>query len=213
MIPVTMHVAPLFSDVPWVYVGITAARRLTIEHAWNYPLVCGMFFFGFCAVYESQGPLKGWWAWPRADNVVKLGCAVWQAGKLGEDGRGLVASPHVVEALEERVFGVPVMAPLYHFGLGSGVALAFQACGFRRPLLAVSLHHTVCTGARRTCQSDGYICAGFHRPRSRLAMGPHDALDLLRFRCIQTGIGHEPHPARKLLGRDRRASDALPAVT
>ncbi|KAL1511757.1 hypothetical protein AB1Y20_005045 [Prymnesium parvum] len=123
--------------VPWVYAGVTAARRLVSERSWAFPLLCGMLFSGMCGVYESQGPLMGWWAWPPANRVVMPGCAIWQAWELGEDARGLVASPHVAEALEERVFGVPVMALLYHFAFGWGTAVVYQLTRFKSTFVPV----------------------------------------------------------------------------
>ena len=112
-----------------VYTGVSCARRLVDERSWSFPLLCGMLFFGICGIYECQGPLMGWWLWPRPDGIVKAGCNIWQAWELGEDARGLVVSPHAAEALAERVHGVPVMAPYFHFAFGFGWAASLLLTG------------------------------------------------------------------------------------
>ncbi len=129
----------VFYYVPWVYAGVTSARRLVDERSWAFPLLCGVLFFGMCGVYESQGPFMGWWLWPRADGVVKPGCDIWQHGVPGADRRGLVVSAHAAEALSTRVHGVPALAPYFHFAFGWGIARALQLSSFRAPLLAVIL--------------------------------------------------------------------------
>ena len=113
--------------VPWVYACTTCASRLTNTASWTFPLVCGMMFFGMCGPYESQGPMMGWWLWPQADGLVKAGVDLWQFGAPGEDDRGLVAADHAYEALATRAFGVPALAPYFHFAFGWGIATAFQA--------------------------------------------------------------------------------------
>jgi hypothetical protein len=45
---------------PWVYVGITGAKRLIHKNSWAFPFIAGTLFFGMCGVYESQGPMMGW---------------------------------------------------------------------------------------------------------------------------------------------------------
>ena len=62
---------------PWVYTCVTAARRLTLEKTWAFPVVCGAFFFGMCGVYEMQGPLNGLWLWPDQSGLVKAGWSNW----------------------------------------------------------------------------------------------------------------------------------------
>lgn len=133
----------VFWYIPWVYTGVTCARRLTDERSWAFPLLSGMLFFGLCGVYEAQGPLVGWWRWPAADGLVASGCTIWQAGPLGLDARGLVASPHVMEALGERLFGVPVMAPYFHFAFGWGIAVVYQLTAFKSHALPVLLGPTI----------------------------------------------------------------------
>ena len=67
----------------------------------------------------------GWWLWPRnTDGVVKDGCSIWQGGELGDDDRGLTASPHVLAALGERVHGAPILAPYFHMAIGWGITAA-----------------------------------------------------------------------------------------
>ena len=114
----------------WVYACVSLARRLVDEKSWAFPLLCGMFFFGFCGVYESQGPLMGWWRWPDADLLVKAGCTTTQFGIPAADTRGLVASQHAYDALATRVHGVPALAPYFHFAFGWGIAVAFQLVRF-----------------------------------------------------------------------------------
>ena len=116
---------------PWVYNCVTAAERLTggiQKHA--FPWMCGALFFGMCGVYEMQGPTMQWWLWPRADGVVKRGGGgLWQYGELGENTADFVASPHVIEALAQRVHGFPVLAPFFHVALGWGTGVALQLIG------------------------------------------------------------------------------------
>ena len=119
----------VFYYMPWVYSCVTAARRLVPVRSWCFPPLCGMLFFGMCGVYESQGPLMGWWLWPRADGVVKPGCDIWQHGVPGEDTRGLAVSAHAAAALAGRNFGVPALAPFFHFAFGWGIGLALQLLG------------------------------------------------------------------------------------
>ena len=66
----------VFYYMPWVYSCVTAAQRLVPIRSWVFPPLCGMLFFGMCGVYESQGPIMGWWLWPRADWLVKPGCNI-----------------------------------------------------------------------------------------------------------------------------------------
>eukprot|EP00937_MAST-01D_sp_MAST-1D-sp2_P002572 g2572.t1 len=131
--------------VPWVYCCVTSARRLCPAGGRSpaLPWVAGGLFFGMCGVYEMQGPLMGWWLWPREDGVVKEGWPLWQLGDLGRDTRGLVVSPHAAEALGERVWGFPVLAPFFHVAFGWGVAAACMVAGWpkgvRAQLLVVLL--------------------------------------------------------------------------
>jgi len=113
--------------LPWVYSCVTLTSRLTDTTSWTFPLCCGLLFFSMCGPYESQGPMMGWWLWPRADMLVKPGWVGWQLGAPGADERGLVASAHAYEALSVRAFGVPALAPYFHFAFGWGIATAFQA--------------------------------------------------------------------------------------
>ena len=68
----------VFYYLPWVYACVSLARRLVDERSAAFPLLCGMLFFGMCGVYESQGPLMGWWRWPDVQMVVKAGCGITQ---------------------------------------------------------------------------------------------------------------------------------------
>ena len=116
--------------LPWVYACVTLSRRLVDETSWSYPLICGLFFFGMCGVYESQGPMMGWWLWPQTDLTVKANCDVRQFGKPALDPNNLIATQHAYDALYTRVFGVPALAPYFHFAFGWGIAYAFQGLKF-----------------------------------------------------------------------------------
>ncbi|GMI36809.1 hypothetical protein TrRE_jg6772 [Triparma retinervis] len=116
---------------PWVYVGITGAKRLIHKNSWAFPFIAGTLFFGMCGVYESQGPMMGWWLWPKPDMMVKAGCDIWQNGDLNDDTRGLVSSKHAYDALFTRVHGCPALAPYFHFAFGWGIAKAYQLTSFK----------------------------------------------------------------------------------
>ena len=62
------------------------ARTHTHAHAQTH--ACGHR----CGIYETQGPMMGWWLWPRSDGLVKPGATTWQLGDLGADSRGLVTN-------------------------------------------------------------------------------------------------------------------------
>ena len=128
-----------FYYLAWAYACTTLARRLIDEESMAYPLVTGLFFFGFCGVYESQGPMMGWWLWPKGDLVVKAGADVLQFGIPASDDRGLVASQHAYDALYTRVYGVPALAPYFHFAFGWGIAIALQLAKFRINSLGAAL--------------------------------------------------------------------------
>lgn len=115
--------------VPWVYICITTAAELTFARRWMFPFLNAMLFFGMCGVYEMQGPLMGWWLWPRVDGIVKPSAKLWQFGDPGNDTRGMVTTPHVEEALGERIYGFPPMAPYFHSAFGFGIAVALLITG------------------------------------------------------------------------------------
>ncbi len=112
--------------LPWVYGCITTARALTRKNPWMFKYLTAMLFFGLCGVYEMQGPLMGWWLWPQADGIIKPGATLWQFGDPGNDSRGMVTTGHVAEALGERIYGFPPMAPYFHSAFGWGIAVALQ---------------------------------------------------------------------------------------
>lgn len=62
---------------PWVYSCVTSARNLADTKSWSFCIISGALFFVMCGVYEMQGPLSGWWLWPRKDLVVKEGWQGW----------------------------------------------------------------------------------------------------------------------------------------
>ena len=108
--------------VPWVYCCLRSAKR--ISSGIPFTFMTGLLFYGMCGVYEMQGPLMGWWLWPQADGVVKPGTDIWQHGDPGKDTRGMVTTRHVAQALGERVFGFPILAPYFHSAFGWGIALS-----------------------------------------------------------------------------------------
>lgn len=110
--------------IPWCYICLTTSLQLTSKRQWMFPFLSAMLFFGMCGVYEMQGPLMGWWLWPRDDGIVKPNVDIWQFGDPGNDSRGMVTTLHVKEALSERVYGFPPMAPYFHSAFGFGIALA-----------------------------------------------------------------------------------------
>ena len=110
--------------IPWVYICITTAAEMIGARRWMFPFLNAMLFFGMCGVYEMQGPLMGWWLWPRSDGIVKPRAQLWQFGDPGQDDRGMVTTFHAYEALSERVYGFPPMAPYFHAAFGFGIALA-----------------------------------------------------------------------------------------
>lgn len=125
---------------PWIYTTVTCARRLAHNDA--SPTIvafAGALSFFMCGPYELQGPLMGWWLWPRPDGLVKEGSTLWQIGEPAADTRGLVVAPHALDALEERVFGVPVMAPYFHAAFAVGIAGMGLTTAFRWPVLATAV--------------------------------------------------------------------------
>lgn len=124
----------------WIYSCVATAARLTGGERWALPWVCGALTFGMCGVYEMQGPLMQWWEWPSFDTRLAADEAqprghVWRPffrfehdGYSGDDmrpGGPLLMAPHAAEALEERLWGFPIMAPYFDlfFGWGIGAAL------------------------------------------------------------------------------------------
>lgn len=120
---------------PWLYASFRAACRLA--PGWSSPVLMGALCFLQCATYELSGPLMGYWRWPDASGVVKEGATIAQAGVLGDDLRGLVAAPHALEALTDRIYGTPVMALFFHAALGVGTGVALQLIGDRWPFAAM----------------------------------------------------------------------------
>lgn len=141
---------------PWIYCCVATAVRLTGsnrdgEAGWALPWICGALTFGVCGVYEMQGPLMQWWEWPAFDTRF---LAADQANPRGHSWRPffrflhtgynsstpgwafdgpLLMSPHAAEALEERLWGFPVMAPYFDlffgWGIGAALWLAHRRCG------------------------------------------------------------------------------------
>jgi len=125
--------------VPWVYSCLTSAKRLCGSSALM-PVVCAGLFFGFCGVYELQGPSFGWWTWPGRDGIhrrtVPTDIQLWQPHSPVSAGV-LQAVPHTVQALQDRVFGVPMSAPFYHMAMGWGFAICSQFISNRFMILAL----------------------------------------------------------------------------
>ena len=139
--------------VPWIYTSIEASRRLLAAnriHLLAFPFVVGLLQFGFGVVYEMQGPINNFWNWPNTDtdtDTASQGVIAESLKWLGpwENYPGLAAledakaqhavatidasgvfsvSSHAQMALEERLFGFPVLAPYFHFAYGFAWALA-----------------------------------------------------------------------------------------
>ena len=126
--------------VVWIYLCVLTTRRLSPQpHHWTSPFLAGLVFFGYCGVYELQGPLMGWWWWPADDLVLKAGGQLQQFGALADDPRGVVTSPYVATALSDRVFGVPLMALYFHVAIGGAIYACLQVMSFLSPFLAVLL--------------------------------------------------------------------------
>jgi hypothetical protein len=120
----------IFYYVPWVYVCVISALRLTgVSNA--FPWMTGAIFFGFCGVYELSGPLMQWWLWPKDNGITNGNCTIWQYGALGLNPNNLMVSTHAAEALEERIFGVPLLAPYFHCAFGFGIAFAMCVLDFK----------------------------------------------------------------------------------
>ena len=81
----------------------------------------------YCLYLNSQ---QTWFCRPDEEGVVKPGSALRQFGDLELDTRGMVATLHAHESLQDRVFGMPIMAPYFHTAFGWGIAAAFQVVGF-----------------------------------------------------------------------------------
>eukprot|EP01044_Picomonas_judraskeda_P000753 COSAG03_NODE_36_length_17658_cov_56.766900_10_plen_626_part_00 len=138
---------------PWIYCCVATAVRLTGSDRdgradWALPWLCGALTFGVCGVYEMQGPLMQWWEWPGYDTRLAADPAhprghIWrpffrfahtgyEQNQLGADGP-LLMSPHAAEALQERLWGFPVMAPFFDmffgWGIGAALWLAHDRCG------------------------------------------------------------------------------------
>jgi hypothetical protein len=136
--------------VPWIYTSLEAARRLLATgriHLLAFPFVVGLLQFGFGVVYEMQGPTNNFWNWPNPDTAIANHGAIAESLKLlgpwenypglaaledakaqhavaTIDASGLFAvSSHAQMALEERLFGFPVLAPYFHFAYGFAWAL------------------------------------------------------------------------------------------
>jgi len=137
--------------VPWIYTSLEASRRLLTAnriHLLAFPFVVGLLQFGFGVVYEMQGPINNFWNWPNTDtDTASHGVIAESLQWLGpwENYPGLAAledakaqhavatidasgvfsvSSHAQMALEERLFGFPVLAPYFHFAYGFAWALA-----------------------------------------------------------------------------------------
>jgi len=127
---------------------LLAAGRI---HLLAFPFVVGLLQFGFGVVYEMQGPINNFWNWPNTDTdttgngnghgaiaeslkwlgpwenypgLAALEDAKAQHAVATIDASGVFAvSSHAQVALEERLFGFPVLAPYFHFAYGFAWAL------------------------------------------------------------------------------------------
>lgn len=131
--------------VPWIYTSIEAATKLNL-HPFAFPFVVGLLQFGFGVVYEMQGPINNFWKWPDEDGVIAespLLLAPWDGyppitllkdaqdrNEVGTIAAGVFrVSRHAQEALEERLFGFPILAPYFHFAYGFAWAMGLVLTG------------------------------------------------------------------------------------
>jgi len=141
--------------IPWTYTSLEAARRVEY-HPLALPFFVGLLQFGFGAVYEMQGPLNGFWSWPRvgvlnnddawngviAHHTQELQAwedyppfAFLQTAKLNREIATItsdgvfIVSKHAQHALTERLYGFPVLAPYFHFAFGFGWAVGLLLTG------------------------------------------------------------------------------------
>lgn len=126
--------------VPWIYTSVEAALRLSLRHTVCFPLVVGLLQFGFGTGYEMQGPLQNFWKYPDEHGVIAASVAAlndWEgyppflphARSNHEiatiDAEGVFrVSRHAHQALEERLYEFPVLAPYFHFCYGLAWALS-----------------------------------------------------------------------------------------
>lgn len=124
VIPTCSSVNSVMYYCPWVYTGITLSKKLSHCSKCT-PWIAAMVFVSMCGVYELQGPGMGWWTWANEDGVVKENfVGNWMTNWMTNRSQ-LISVPHVVEALEIRWYGVPVLAPYFHMAFGWGIAVAF----------------------------------------------------------------------------------------
>ena len=133
--------------VPWIYTSLEAARRLRL-HPLAFPFAVGLLQFGFGVVYEMQGPTNHFWRWPEDESGIIAASPEWLASWEGYpplamledarrdhevatiDGGGVFrVSTHAGNALTERLFGFPVLAPYFHFAYGFAWAAGLVAAG------------------------------------------------------------------------------------
>ena len=97
-----------------------------------YILTCSLF---------AAGPGLGWWTWPDEQGVVKEDFSPGWVSFLQPDlPENLVSSALVIEALESRWYGVPVLAIYFHMAFGFGVSsaiLLFDRLFHRRHSIAI----------------------------------------------------------------------------
>eukprot|EP00751_Fragilariopsis_kerguelensis_P032923 CAMPEP_0170968468 /NCGR_PEP_ID=MMETSP0735-20130129/43297_1 /TAXON_ID=186038 /ORGANISM="Fragilariopsis kerguelensis, Strain L26-C5" /LENGTH=388 /DNA_ID=CAMNT_0011387545 /DNA_START=63 /DNA_END=1230 /DNA_ORIENTATION=+ len=128
----------------------------TSHHPLALPFFVGLLQFGFGAVYEMQGPLNGFWSWPRvgvlnnddawngviAHHTQELQAwedyppfAFLQTAKLNREIATItsdgvfIVSKHAQHALTERLYGFPVLAPYFHFAFGFAWAVGLLLTG------------------------------------------------------------------------------------
>jgi len=128
--------------VPWGYTSIEAARRLDLHWA-AFPFAVGLLQIGFGAVYEMQGPWNGFWRWPDGDGVIASSSALkaWDGyppilheAKQQKEVATIVdgifrVSHHAADALTDRLYGFPLLAPHFHFAFGFGWASGLLITG------------------------------------------------------------------------------------
>uniref|UniRef100_A0A7S4AZM0 Uncharacterized protein n=1 Tax=Chrysotila carterae TaxID=13221 RepID=A0A7S4AZM0_CHRCT len=117
--------------IPWIYSALASTARLVQKRSAAFPLLCGFMLMAQGLVYELQGPSMEWWLWPpRVGGVLRSPSTITQFGDLSTSPHQVSTSPHVTDALAERVFGVPAMSIYFHFALGVGIAASLQLFSF-----------------------------------------------------------------------------------
>ena len=151
--------------IPWIYTSIEAATKLQLGSL-AFPFAVGLLQFGFGTVYEMQGPINNFWHWPEdsgmiADSVLLQPFDGYPPLDFLKDAQeqkevatiidGVFSvSRHAQQALEERLFGFPVLAPYFHFAYGFAWAMGLVLFGNIAAKKGCSLFSIVISGLQST---------------------------------------------------------------